>query len=203
MKPKTAVPSPAVQNALGKRLRACRVERGMSLRDAAAALKWSFGRLQSYETGETSPSVEEIVAASELYAVDKVELAFGRTDGGKLGQDSSASMMATAVIATDEGVSLTVPSSILRGSLPPFRGTVLTGGSLGSRAGDVAIYRPGALAGSGLHVAVVAGTSQLVMGMARSGKKTTWLVDYDTPVPHSAVEIKGSVVAMLRFVASP
>lgn len=176
----------------------------MSLRDAAKALKWSFGRLQSYETGETSPSVDDIVAASELYAVDKVELAFGRPEAGKPGPDLGALMIATAVIATDEGGTLTVPSSILAGTQPPFRGTVLVASSLGSRIGDIAIYRPGASSATGLHVGVTAGGGhRLVMAVARNEKKSTWLIDYDTPVPQSAVEIKGVVVAMLRFVASP
>lgn len=170
------------------------------MKDAAASLKWSFGRLQSYETGETSPSVEDLSLAANFYAVDRIWLAFGG-DGGGRGQSEVAGLD-DAVIVIESGGTVRIPVSVLGSSPPPFRGALLTVAGLGARSGDVAIYRPGAINASGLHVAEVSGQgTQLVL--ATGGKQPSWLLDFDVMVKRRAsLTIVGAVVAMLRSVDS-
>lgn len=68
----------ATDRRLAERLRRAREAAGLSLREAARRAGWSVGRIQQYEGGQTSPTVDALYAVAAIYEVDPLDLLRGR-----------------------------------------------------------------------------------------------------------------------------
>lgn len=74
-----------MQSILGMRwkLRACRIQAGLTKSEAANALGVEISLLESWENGENSPSMEIGLALSELYNVPMGNMDFSRESNRK------------------------------------------------------------------------------------------------------------------------
>ena len=67
------------EETVGERLRLARTRKGMTRKDAADRLRRNPDTITRWETGRTSPTVDELRALSEVYCVDPAWLLEGAT----------------------------------------------------------------------------------------------------------------------------
>lgn len=184
---------------LAARLKEARVAANLSMLETARQLRWSLGRLQSYENGTTCPSIEESNAMATLYAVHPVALAFGSAAGDV---DVVSGNGVALVQSIGDGRRVSVPQSILDGP-PPYRCAVLERSTMGFRAGDVAIFRPGDVRARGLHVVDLDG-SPAVLWSKPGGRGDQWLHEVHlAPVTIGRKSVVlGAVVGVMKSVST-
>ena len=89
---------------IGNRIRALRLERGMTQSEFASLMCISFQAVSNWERGITSPDLDNVVRIAELFGITVDELLRPRGEDLFLGIDGGGTKTEFAVISSDGGV---------------------------------------------------------------------------------------------------
>lgn len=165
----------------------------MTLRDVSTTLDWSISRLQSYESGKTQPTIDELLLLARHYSVDKTQLAFGlHTAKASVPDDDT-----TRWVDGGEGHSMAVPSRLIDGIPGP-----LAYADLDHPQPCTAIYQRGVLPPEAGGYAVVNSAAGPLLGWVWRVKQKWWMQQSPAmPKAHITIDqMLGRVVAHLTRV---